>query len=165
MEVDLNFNDTISEWWTGTEAVDSDADVEERLTDLFAFLQFNGGEAAVLVGHSLLFREIMKRFTAEECREARARAPPAPPPPLVSVPAPACVSPAVFPRPARGWGRGSGLQRAGNGPERPSVPPPLRSASRSCPRSSPRGSCRTPGAWGSTWSSTRSAGSRSWTWS
>lgn len=71
MEVAFDFNDTITEWWTGTEAVDTDADVDERLTDLFAYMQFCGGNSAILVGHSLLFREIMKRYTSEECKQAR----------------------------------------------------------------------------------------------
>lgn len=76
MEVDLDFNDTMSEWWTGTEAVDSDADVEERLNDLFAYMQFWGGSSAILVGHSLLFREIMKRYLSDESKQARRGASP-----------------------------------------------------------------------------------------
>lgn len=69
MQVDLELNDTVSEWWTGTEAVDTDADVDDRLMDLFAFLQFSGGSAAIVVGHSLLFREILRRYMSLECRE------------------------------------------------------------------------------------------------
>ena len=69
MQVDLQLNDTVTEWWTGTEAVDTDADVDDRLIDLFAFLQFSGGTAAIVVGHSLLFREILRRYMTLDCRE------------------------------------------------------------------------------------------------
>ena len=74
MEVDVDVNDTVTEWcvaaaafaelernarrralarllarlrrWTGTDAADSEADVEERLMDLFTSLQFADGARA-----------------------------------------------------------------------------------------------------------------------
>ena len=46
VEVDVDYNDTVSEWWTGAETADSDLDVEERLYDLFTTLQLAEGARA-----------------------------------------------------------------------------------------------------------------------
>ena len=39
MEVEVDFNDTVTEWWTGAESVDTEVDVEDRIADLFTALQ------------------------------------------------------------------------------------------------------------------------------
>lgn len=53
--------DAACEWWTGADDVDTEADVAERLTELLSTLQHARGSSAILVGHSLLFRELIRR--------------------------------------------------------------------------------------------------------
>ena len=60
----VDVNDTAGvEWWTAADDVDTDADVGLRVSDLLASLQFAQGSSAVLVGHSLLFRDLVRRLT------------------------------------------------------------------------------------------------------
>ena len=54
--------DAACEWWTGADDVDTEADVSERLSEVLASLQHASGTSAVLVGHSLLFRELIRRL-------------------------------------------------------------------------------------------------------
>ena len=60
----VDVNDTAGvEWWTAADDVDTDGDVGLRVADLLSTLQFAPGNSAVLVGHSLLFRDLMRRLT------------------------------------------------------------------------------------------------------
>jgi broad specificity phosphatase PhoE len=70
----ISYNDAVSEWWTAADDVDNEADVSERVSDLLCSLQYSSllaapssscstssSNAAILVGHSLLFRELYRR--------------------------------------------------------------------------------------------------------
>ena len=65
----VDYNDTAgAEWWTPADDLDTDADVTLRLADALACLQFAPGHSAVLVGHSLLFRDLVRRLTLTSSR-------------------------------------------------------------------------------------------------
>lgn len=55
-------NDAGAEWWTAADDVDAADDVMERCADLASSIQFAPGESAILVGHSLLFRDFIRRY-------------------------------------------------------------------------------------------------------
>lgn len=55
-------NDAGAEWWTAADDADGADDVAERCADLAASIQFAPGDSAILVGHSLLFRDFIRRF-------------------------------------------------------------------------------------------------------
>ena len=57
MEVDSN--DAMTEWWTTSDDQDSEAEIAERLDDLLAAVQFEQCETVIIVGHSLLWRELV----------------------------------------------------------------------------------------------------------
>lgn len=65
----VHVNDAQAEWWTAADDLDSEADVQERLADLTQRLQFAPGRAAILVGHSLLFRELFRRLASHTLLE------------------------------------------------------------------------------------------------
>ena len=50
----------------GADDADGADDVAERCADLAASLQFAPGDAAILVGHSLLFRDFIRRYAGEQ---------------------------------------------------------------------------------------------------
>ena len=58
----VNVNDAGAEWWTAADDADTADDVMERCADLASSIQFAPGESAILVGHSLLFRDFIRRF-------------------------------------------------------------------------------------------------------
>jgi hypothetical protein len=68
----VHVNDAGTEWWTAADDADGADDVAERLADLATTLQFAPGGAAIVVGHSLLFREFIRRYA---CPRLAAAAP------------------------------------------------------------------------------------------
>mmetsp|Transcript_15161 Transcript_15161/g.49734 ORF Transcript_15161/g.49734 Transcript_15161/m.49734 type:complete len:503 (-) Transcript_15161:390-1898(-) len=64
---EVHLNDSIVEWWTGSDDIDTEEEVMERLHDVLATLQFAPGRSAILVGHSLFFRELIRAFVTPGC--------------------------------------------------------------------------------------------------
>ena len=62
----IDYNDCNSTWWTGISHGDSKGMLTSRYDELWAFLKYMKEKSAVLVGHSLFFREMQQRYLDEE---------------------------------------------------------------------------------------------------
>ncbi len=67
----VSVNDADAEWWTAADDADGADDVAERCADLAASLQFAPPGAAILVGHSLLFRDFVRRYSCAKFVQAQ----------------------------------------------------------------------------------------------
>jgi broad specificity phosphatase PhoE len=63
--VDINYNDCDSAWWTGTSHGDSKGMLTTRFDELWSFLKYSKENRMILVGHSLFFRELCRRFLSD----------------------------------------------------------------------------------------------------
>ena len=67
---DINYNDCDSAWWTGKSHGDSKGMMTSRYDELWGYLKYMKEKSAVLVGHSLFFRELCQRYLgADYCKE------------------------------------------------------------------------------------------------
>jgi hypothetical protein len=65
--VEVDSSDAITEWWTTSDDQDSEAEIAERLDDLLAAVQFEHCETVIIVGHSLLWRELVLCVCVRAC--------------------------------------------------------------------------------------------------
>jgi len=49
----------MTDWWTTSDDQNSEAEIAERLDDLLAAVHFEQCETVIIVGHSLLWRELV----------------------------------------------------------------------------------------------------------
>ena len=69
MNVKMNYNDCDTVWWTGKSHGDSKVALTSRYDELWSYLKYMKETSAILVGHSLFFREMQRRYLdAEYCQ-------------------------------------------------------------------------------------------------
>jgi broad specificity phosphatase PhoE len=57
-------------WWTRLHSVDTDTELGDRMHDLLCRVRYGSAECAILVGHSLFFRELLRRYLCDRFRSA-----------------------------------------------------------------------------------------------
>lgn len=67
-QVKVHDNDVVSKWWTPKNTYDNEKSLRVRMDALMGTLRYLPSDAAILVGHSLLFRAIMKSFLSDNYR-------------------------------------------------------------------------------------------------
>ena len=66
----VDATDAATPWWTPNDEADGEAAVAERVADLTSAVQFAPAGPVILVGHSLLFREVVRRCAGTELTAA-----------------------------------------------------------------------------------------------
>jgi hypothetical protein len=56
----FEINDCNMPWWTGKVNSESKTDIERRVREFISFIQFNGSNQTIFVGHSMFFREFLQ---------------------------------------------------------------------------------------------------------
>ena len=53
-------------WWTRLGGLDSERDLKERMHDLLCRLRYSNAKTSILVGHSLFFREFLRKYLSHD---------------------------------------------------------------------------------------------------
>ncbi len=69
-DVAVDVSDAMSMWWDPDK--DDKHELKERFQDVVNFLRFSPYETAICVGHSLFFRELMRRFVGKKMEQSEA---------------------------------------------------------------------------------------------